>query len=532
MSVCAWRGLKRASPCLRGLKEISPRWQRLGSKSSLLLHPCLTRNLSLRPFMGLALNTVIFCRSGRIRDNNELCSRTFTSTVPNLNVVQFNLSDIGEGIREVVVKEWYVSVGDTVSQFDPICEVQSDKASVTITSRFDGRITKLFHDIDATAFVGSPLVDIELEGDEAPDPTGASEVIDTPPEQFNTVQFSSDEIKGGDTKVLCTPAVRRLAMENKVLLSDVAGTGKNGRVMKEDILRYLEEKESLEVAELLPPAPSGLISLAKSATKVTRGHTPAPAKVPASIPKAVSTNVVITQSPLSEDRVEPIRGMKKAMAKSMAAALAIPHFGYCDEIDLSQLVSLRKELKGYMSQRGVSFSYMPVFLKAASLALNQFPVLNSHVDTKAENITYKAAHNIGIAMDTPEGLLVPNVKNVQNLSIYEIAAELNRLQDLGSAGKLGRTDLTGGTMSLSNIGSIGGTYAKPVILPPEVFIGALGKIQVLPRFDGSGNIKATHLMQISWSADHRVLDGATVARFSNLWKNYLENPSHMILDLK
>merc|ERR1711915_682639 len=104
--------------------------------------------------------------------------------------------------------------------------------------------------------------------------------------------------------------------------------------------------------------------------------------------------------------------------------------------------------------------------------------------------------------------------------------------DLGSAGKLGRTDLTGGTMSLSNIGSIGGTYAKPVILPPEVFIGALGKIQVLPRFDTVGNVQAAHVMQISWSADHRVLDGATVARFSNLWKSYLENPSLMILDLK
>ena len=135
-------------------------------------------------------------------------------------------------------------------------------------------------------------------------------------------------------------------------------------------------------------------------------------------------------------------------------------------------------------------------------------------------------------MDTPQGLLVPNIKKIQQLNILDIAEELNRLQDLGLRGKLPSSDLTGGTFSLSNIGSIGGTYAKPVIMPPQVAIGALGKIQKLPRFDSNDNIINAHIMNVSWSADHRVIDGATMARFSNIMKNYVENPSSMILSLR
>ncbi|TDG95983.1 hypothetical protein EPR50_G00241580 [Perca flavescens] len=220
------------------------------------------------------------------------------------------------------------------------------------------------------------------------------------------------------------------------------------------------------------------------------------------------------------------------MVRTMTAALKIPHFGYCDEVDLSRLVALRSELRSTAEARGVKLSYMPFFIKAASLGLLHFPVLNASVDEGCQNITYKASHNIGLAMDTLQGLLVPNVKNVQLLSVFDIAQELNRLQALGVGGQLGTSELSGGTFTLSNIGSIGGTYAKPVILPPEVAIGALGKIQVLPRFDASGSVVPAHIMKVSWSADHRIIDGATMCRFSNLWREYLENPASMLLDLK
>ncbi|XP_058515590.1 lipoamide acyltransferase component of branched-chain alpha-keto acid dehydrogenase complex, mitochondrial isoform X1 [Ochotona princeps] len=395
-------------------------------------------------------------------------------------IVQFKLSDIGEGIREVTVKEWYVKEGDTVSQFDSICEVQSDKASVTITSRYDGVIKKLYYNLDEIAYVGKPLVDIETEALK----DSEEDVVETPAVSHD--EHTHQEIKG--QKTLATPAVRRLAMENNIKLSEVVGSGKDGRILKEDILNFLEK----QTGAILPPSP-----------KAEMMPPPSPQK-----PKDKTIPIPVSRPPVftGKDKTEPIKGFQKAMVKTMSAALKIPHFGYCDEVDLTELVKLREELKPVALSRGIKLSFMPFFLKAS--------------------------HNIGIAMDTQQGLIVPNVKNVQICSVFEIATELNRLQKLGTAGQLSTTDLTGGTFTLSNIGSIGGTYAKAVILPPEVAIGALGSIRALPRFNQKGEVYQAQMMNVSWSADHRIIDGATMSRFSNLWKSYLENPSFMLLDLK
>uniref|UniRef100_A0A8P4KSA8 Dihydrolipoamide acetyltransferase component of pyruvate dehydrogenase complex n=1 Tax=Dicentrarchus labrax TaxID=13489 RepID=A0A8P4KSA8_DICLA len=436
------------------------------------------------------------------RNLQTLSSRTLhTATVSRGPIVQFKLSDIGEGIMEVTVKEWYVKEGDKVSQFDSICEVQSDKASVTITSRYDGVIKKLYYDVDATALVGKPLVDIETESKVIQE----EDVVETP--AMAREEHTHQEIKGHKTQA--TPAVRRLAMENNIKLSEVVGTGRDGRILKEDILNFLAK----QTGAILPP------------TLFQEIQTPAP--TPAAVAAAAQPAIFT-----GKDVTEPLKGFHKAMVKTMTAALKIPHFGYCDEVDLSRLVALRAELRSTTEGRGVKLSYMPFFIKAASLGLLHFPILNASVDEGCQNITYKASHNIGLAMDTSQGLLVPNVKNVQLLSVFEIAQELNRLQTLGAAGQLGTSELTGGTFTLSNIGSIGGTYAKPVILPPEVAIGALGKIQILPRFDAGGQMVRAHIMNVSWSADHRIIDGATMCRFSNLWREYLENPACMVLDLK
>lgn len=423
------------------------------------------------------------------------------------NIVQFNLSDIGEGIKEVTVKEWFVKPGDKVAQFDNICEVQSDKASVTITSKFDGVVTKLYYEVDDIAQTGDPLVDVEVAG-------GADSAVEE--EETTTPEEEPEDSGLRNVRVLATPAVRRIAMENNVNLADVQGTGKEGRVLKEDILHFIQTGSA--PTRVAAPAP-----------------TPRAAPVPASPPPAAATPPPVIRRPViaeGKDRVEPLKGMVKAMSKSMAEALKIPHFGYYDEIDMTNLVNVRKDLKSECDARGVKLSFMPFMVKAASMALLQYPLINSSIDVQKDTVTYKHNHNIGVAMDTAQGLLVPNIKGVQNLSVFEIAAELTRLQQVGLAGKLTGQDLSGGTFSLSNIGSIGGTYASPVILPPEVAIGALGKVRKLPRFNSAGEVYPAHIMNVSWSADHRLLDGATVARFSNLWKNYLENPAKLILDLK
>lgn len=318
-------------------------------------------------------------------------------------------------------------------------------------------------------------------------------------------------------KALATPSVRKMAMENKVNIIDVTGSGKDGRILKDDIVAFLEQlaskKSSSSPAKSLKP--------------------PSPPPSSPSLPTQVQYSPKTTVQNLTSDKKEPIKGVKKAMVKTMTTANNIPHFSYCDEYDMNSLVNLKYQLKKLAKERGVeSISFLPIIIKACSVALHSYPILNAHVDEKCDNITYKASHNIGVAIDTKDGLIVPNIKNVETKSIFEIANDLLRLQNLAMSSKLAPNDLMGGTFTLSNIGSIGGTYMKPIILPPEVAIGALGRIQKLPRFDRDEKLIVSNVMQVSWSADHRVIDGATMARFSNLVRNYLENLSVLMMDLK
>ncbi|XP_014229681.1 lipoamide acyltransferase component of branched-chain alpha-keto acid dehydrogenase complex, mitochondrial [Trichogramma pretiosum] len=423
-------------------------------------------------------------------------------------VVPFKLADIGEGIREVVVKEWFVKPGDKVEQFQNICEVQSDKASVTITSRFDGVIKEVHSKIDDTVLVGSALVDIELEADDedqvppmTPSPPGDIAAQPISIERTDAAAATSQTTsERAMEKSLATPAVRRIARENNVDLAEVPSTGKDGRVLKEDILSYLEGKSIV----------------ASSPTEQKPRDTTTAAAAAATGPPTVSVQ----------------KKYAKHMWKSMTQSLSIPHFVYSDECDVSKLVALRAELRpAFRERHGLGLSYMPFFLKAISQALRSYPELNGWLDTERESVQVRPEHNISLAMDTPGGLVVPNIKNVQNLGIRELAAELNRLQELGKRAAIPPADLVSGTFSLSNIGIVGGTYTKPVIMSPQVAIGAVGKIQRLPRFDEDDNVVAANILTVSWAADHRVIDGVTMAKFSNLWKYYVENPSHLIVDV-
>ena len=213
-------------------------------------------------------------------------------------------------------------------------------------------------------------------------------------------------------------------MENNVNLADVQGTGKEGRVLKEDILSFVASggKSVPAPAPGTSPVPPPASPVQKSAPLP-----PPPPPAPVARPAPVF---------LGKDKTEPAGPIVKAMTKTMSEALKIPHFGYKDEIDMSQLVKLRKDLKKSCEERGVKLSYMPFIVKACSMALMHFPVLNSSYNVEAGTITYKASHNIGLAMDTPMGLLVPNIKSVQQLSVFDIALELSRLHHLGLAGKL------------------------------------------------------------------------------------------------
>jgi 2-oxoisovalerate dehydrogenase E2 component (dihydrolipoyl transacylase) len=400
----------------------------------------------------------------------------------------FILPDIGEGIVECEVIEWKIKEGDSIEEDQIVVDVSTDKAIVEIPSMYNGRITKLHYAEGDTAKVHEPLFAIELEGEEVEEAsaTAAVEEIAQPPISQQITQPTGDSYK-----VLTTPAVRKMAREHDLDLAIIEGTGKQGRVLKEDVLGFLAGDKSA--------APE----------------------------QSVAAKAIVAEP---VDRTEPIKGVRKIMAERMSEAVStIPHFTYVDEVDVTQLMDLRQNLKDSYGTDELKITLMPLFIKALSLAIKEFPILNSRTNDDFNELTYVGSHNIGMAVDGKTGLLVPNVKNVQQLGVLDIAREVMRLTAAARSGKIDPNDLSGGTITISNIGAIGGTAATPIINKPGVAIVALGKIQSLPRYNDQGELVARKIMTVSWSGDHRVIDGGTIARFNNLWTRYLENPSTMFV---
>ncbi|MDP7591195.1 MAG: dihydrolipoyllysine-residue acetyltransferase [Litorilituus sp.] len=412
--------------------------------------------------------------------------------------IDFILPDIGEGIVECELVEWLVKEGDKIAEDQPVADVMTDKALVQIPAMHSGKIEKLYYKQGDIAKVHEPLFsmipDAEVN-DSAPEeqpstlesvesvvePSTAKDVVNTP----SSVEPAKQAVHG---KAIASPAVRRVARELNVNIADVAGSGKKGRVYKDDVVAFEQ---------------------------------------------GVSCNLVQTASTATmENRVEKIKGVKAVMAKAMVNSVStIPHFTYCEEIDMTELIKLRSELKEVYAKQDIKLTMMPFFMKAISLALKEFPVINTQVNDDCTELTYFNDHNIGMAVDSKVGLLVPNVKQVQTKSILELALEITRLTNDARSGRVQSSDLKGGTISISNIGAIGGTVATPIINKPEAAIVALGKLQTLPRFNAQGEVEARSIMQVSWSGDHRIIDGGSIARFCNLWKSFLEKPSNMLVHM-
>ncbi|KAL6989999.1 Bce2p [Sarracenia purpurea var. burkii] len=220
------------------------------------------------------------------------------------------------------------------------------------------------------------------------------------------------------------------------------------------------------------------------------------------------------------------------MVKSMTLAAKIPHFHYVEEINCDALVELKASFQKENSDPDVKHTFLPVLIKSLSVALSKYPFLNSCFNEELQTVTLKGSHNIGVAMATQHGLVVPNIKKVQSLSILEITKELSRLIQLALANKLSPDDVSGGTITLSNIGAIGGKFGSPLINAPEVAIIAIGRIQKTPHFADDGIVYPVSIMSVNIGADHRVVDGATVARFCNEWKLLIEKPELLMLHMR
>lgn len=421
------------------------------------------------------------------------------STQADSTVTDFILPDIGEGIVECEIVEWQVKEGDTIEEDQPVVDVMTDKALVQIPAKESGVVEKLYYAKGDIAKVHEPLFAVRVAGDSntvaqpaAKESTVASAATDAAKPQAGQAEAPTAARQG---KAIASPAVRRRARELDVDISQVAGSGAKGRVMKEDVESFASGSSV-------------------SASKDSRGVSD-PAKAGA-----------------DTQRTEAIRGVKAAMAKQMMKSVStIPHFTYADEFDLTNVMALQKQLKEKYADKGVRITMMPFFIKALSLALKEFPIMNAQVNDDCTEITYFDDHNIGMAVDTKIGLLVPNIKQVQNKSIIEVAQEVTRLTQAAREGRVAQEDMKGGTISISNIGVIGGTVATPIINKPEAAIVALGKVQDLPRFDANGNVVARKIMTASWSGDHRIIDGGTIARFNKLWQEYLEDPTSMLVHM-
>ncbi|KAK4659823.1 hypothetical protein QC762_0012650 [Podospora pseudocomata] len=466
-------------------------------------------------------------------------SRSFYAVKPVL------LADIGEGIVECEIIQWFVEPGARVEEFSPLCEVQSDKASVEITSRFAGVVKKLHYEAGEMAKVGKPFVDIDIQGDakeadlqalapaEPVTPTEPTTKIENqvaaqlpkqpppaPPSEHKPAPWSngvyehtSPKPQPGEKVILATPAVRYLAKELNVDLLQVQGTGKEGRILKEDVYKFDEQKNA-------PPAPA-----------------PSPFTPSSSI---TPTSQQQQETPMLLTRTQEM------MFKTMTRSLSIPHFLYADEVDFTSLVELRSRLNKVLAKQPLfldsathpvaKLSYLPFIIKAVSMALYKYPILNSRVDidpaTSKPSLVLRSQHNIGIAMDTPHGLLVPVIKNVGSLNILQIAAELTRLQSLATEGKLSVGDMSGGTITVSNIGNIGGTYLSPVVVEKEVAILGIGRMRTVPAFGENDRVVKKEICNFSWSADHRVVDGATMARAAEVVRGIVEGPDVMVMHLR
>ncbi|RUO40781.1 dihydrolipoamide acetyltransferase [Pseudidiomarina aestuarii] len=408
-------------------------------------------------------------------------------------VEDFILPDIGEGIVECEIVEWQVQEGDTIEEDQPVVDVMTDKALVQIPAKAAGVVEKLYYQKGDIAKVHEPLFAVRSESSSNADAPATQPQAQAPAPSSERSEKPGPSVTSG--KAIASPAVRRRARELEVDLSKVKGSGAKGRVMKEDVEAFADG-----------------------------GAAPAPA------PQAASSST--TAPTAGGKRTEAIRGVKAAMAKAMMNSVStIPHFTYADEFDLTAVIALQKQLKERYADQGIRITMMPFFIKALSLALKEFPLMNAQVNDDCTEITYFDDHNIGMAVDTKIGLLVPNIKQVQNKSIIDVANEVTRLTQAAREGRVAQEDMKGGTITISNIGVIGGTVATPIINKPEAAIVALGKVQALPRFDADGNVVARQMMTASWSGDHRIIDGGTIARFNKRWQEFLEDPTSMLVHM-
>ena len=453
--------------------------------------------------------------------------------------VEFKLPGIGEGIESGDVLEVLVSVGDTIEKETEICELETDKATVFVPSDVAGTITAIHIAAGDTVAVGAVLLTVEAAAGAAPTPAPAAPPAAAPaptptpappaaaaptpapatPPPAATPAPAAPVATGSKAAVPAGPAIRRFAREVGVDLTNVSGSGANGRIIREDVLRVVRDGS----ASVSGAAAAGAAGVVAGAAGIAAGAAAAGA---IASPGSTGTDAY---GPV---RVEKMPKIRQTIARKMHESwTTCPRVTNFDDADVTDLEEIRQSSKADYKAMGVSLTSMPFIIKAVAMALKQHPTINASVDLDAGQIIYKNYVNVGIAVDTDRGLVVPNMRNADQLSIPAIAKGLSVMAENVRGNKFGVDDLRGGTFTISNLGAIGGTYSTPIINVPETAILLVGRSRKMPVVVENDEVAVRLMMPLSLSYDHRLIDGGAAARFLKEVIGYLEAPSRILLAL-
>lgn len=437
---------------------------------------------------------------------------------------KFRLPDIGEGIHEGEIVKWDVEEGQEVQEDDTLVEIQNDKSVEEIPSPVTGKVLKIHFEEGAVAHVGDILVEIDAPGYEGNDEEDEEVVEETAVEEVQPVESTPAAPTGKEVtleetttesaqakeavattnstgRVLAMPSVRKYARDKGIDITQVTPTGKGGRVLREDIDQYD------------PNATPAETPVQETATQ-----------------EETKAEPYVSAQPEAEVR-EPMTGMRKAISKAMVNSVhTVPHVTLFDEVEVSALWNHRNKFKTIAAERDTKLTFLPYVVKALVATVKKFPILNASIDDATQEIVLKNYYNIGIATDTDRGLFVPTIKEANAKSMFTIADEISDKAALAHDGKLSASDMSHGTISISNIGSARGQWFTPIINHPEVAILGVGTINKEPIINENDEIVVGRMMKLSLSFDHRIVDGATAQLAMNELKRLLNDPELLLME--
>ncbi len=436
---------------------------------------------------------------------------------------KLTLPDIGEGVVEAEVQRWFVAPGDRVEEDQPLVEVMTDKATVTIPSPRPGRVVRLFSQEGAIAKVHAPLVELEVEdGAQAGAPANGHAPAAAGAGEARAIDAGRAE---GDAqrKALATPAVRAMARSLGIDLRAVRGSGKDGRVTKEDLEAVRAGVNGKGGGEAVPLA-------LRQAQGERALAAPAGSVVPLA-PVAAGAPAVPRPNALREEERIPLRGLRKRIADNIARSKrTAAHFTFVEQADVTELVQVKHRMADAARAEGVRLTYLSFIVKAVVAALKKFPELNASLDEERNEVVVKKWYDVGIASSTDQGLMVPVIRGADRLSLLDVAREIARVARDSKAGHSRPEDVGNSTFTITSLGGLGGLFGTPVLNYPEVGIMGVHRIRPTPVVR-NGQIVARDVLHVSMTGDHRVVDGQMIAGFTYQVVKYLEDPGLLFMQM-